>query len=92
MWNMNHVTSIHYKKGYVFHIEFDNGVAGDIDFAEYLNKGPVFLPLRDKELFRQAAALSLGPMVLMSPPRRYTRALFSSVKKSGSSDGEAVAL
>ena len=54
MWNMNDVTSIHYKKGYVFHVEFDNGVAGDIDFAKYLNKGPVFLPLRDKELFRQA--------------------------------------
>ena len=36
------------------HIEFDNGVAGDIDFAEYLNKGPVFFPLRNKDLFRQA--------------------------------------
>ena len=52
--SMNDVTRIRYKKGYVFHIEFDNGVAGDIDFAEYLNKGPVFLPLRDEELFRQA--------------------------------------
>ena len=46
MWNMNDVMRIHYKKDYVFRIEFDNGVAGDIDFAEYLNKGPVFLPLR----------------------------------------------
>lgn len=44
MWDMNDVTRIHYKKGYVFHVEFDNGVAGDIDFTEYLNKGPVFLP------------------------------------------------
>ena len=28
MWNMNDVTRIHYKKGYTFHIEFDNGVGG----------------------------------------------------------------
>lgn len=54
MWDMNDVMSIHYKKGYVFYVEFDNGVAGNIDFAGYLTKGPVFLPLRDKELFRQA--------------------------------------
>ena len=30
------------------------GVAGDIDFHEYVNKGPVFLPLKSKEFFRKA--------------------------------------
>jgi hypothetical protein len=41
MWNMNDVVKLIYKKDYVFHVEFDDGVAGDIDFHEYINKGPI---------------------------------------------------
>lgn len=55
MWNMNDVEKIHYKGDYVYHIVFDDGLASDVDFSEYLSKGPVFLPLKDKSLFRQAA-------------------------------------
>ncbi|WP_411182321.1 DUF2442 domain-containing protein [Nitrosomonas sp. Is37] len=33
---------------------FDDGVSGDIDFAEYLNKGPIFELLKNKELFEKA--------------------------------------
>ena len=54
MWNMNDVTDIRYKDSYIFHITFDDGMAGDIDFTEYLNKGPVFFPLEDLSFFRQA--------------------------------------
>ena len=54
MWDMNEVTSIHYKDGYTFHIVFDNGVAGNIDLSEYANKGTIFAPLKDKEFFRNA--------------------------------------
>ena len=54
MWNMNDVVKITYKKDYVFHIEFDDGVTGDIDFREYIDKGPVFLPLKTKEFFKRA--------------------------------------
>ena len=54
MWNMNEVIKINYKRDYVFYVEFDNGVAGDIDFSEYLDKGPIFAPLRDKEFFEKA--------------------------------------
>ncbi len=54
MWNMNDVIEIRYKGDYIYHVVFDDGTAGDIDFAEYLNKGPVFEPLRDPELFKQA--------------------------------------
>jgi hypothetical protein len=54
MWNMNDVTEIRYTRGYGYHIVFDDGTAGDIDFTEYLDKGPVFAPLRDPEFFKQA--------------------------------------
>jgi len=54
MWNMNDVIKIDYKHDYVFHIEFDNGMAGDIDFCEYPNKGPIFAPLKTKEFFKKA--------------------------------------
>ncbi len=54
MWNMNDVVSIDYKNNYTFYIMFDDGVSGDIDLSEYINKGPVFAPLEDEAFFRQA--------------------------------------
>lgn len=54
MWNMHNVTEIRYEQGYVYHITFDDGTEGDIDFTEYLSKGPVFEPLKDHDLFRSA--------------------------------------
>jgi hypothetical protein len=54
MWNLNDVTKITYKGGYSYHIVFDDGTSGEVDFSEYLDKGPVFAPLRDLEFFTQA--------------------------------------
>jgi hypothetical protein len=54
MWNFNEVTSIEYRSGHTFLIIFDNGVSGVVDFSEYLNRGPVFAPLRDLDFFRKA--------------------------------------
>jgi hypothetical protein len=54
MWNMNEIVKIAYKKKYVFYIEFDDGTNGEMDFCEYLGKGPVFKPLNDLKLFKQA--------------------------------------
>ena len=44
-----------YKEGYAFHIIFDDGARGDVDFSEYPSKGPIFEPLKDKRFFLQAS-------------------------------------
>ncbi|MDQ7014774.1 MAG: DUF2442 domain-containing protein [Gammaproteobacteria bacterium] len=54
MWNMNDVIEINYKNDYVYQITFDNGVSGEIDFSKYLDKGPVFFPLRKRSFFKKA--------------------------------------
>ena len=51
---MNDVVNITYKRDYVFNIEFDDGAAGDVDFHEYVQKGPIFKPLKTKEFFNKA--------------------------------------
>ena len=54
MWNMNDVTDLSYKGNYTYRIVFDDGTSGNVDFSEYLRKGPVFAPLKDQDLFRKA--------------------------------------
>lgn len=54
MWDMNDIVEIRYRGGYVYHIRFDDGLVGDLDFSEYLEKGPIFFPLKDLAFFRQA--------------------------------------
>jgi hypothetical protein len=54
MWDMNDVIRIDYKTDYIFEISFDDGVSGSLNFVTYLDKGPVFRPLKDLSFFRQA--------------------------------------
>lgn len=54
MWNMNEVKKIEYKSNYIYHIVFDDGTKGDIDFSEYINKGPVFKVLKKMRIFKKA--------------------------------------
>jgi len=54
MWDMNNVVHISYQQDYTFHIKFENGVEGNFDFSGYLDRGPIFIPLKDKRFFKQA--------------------------------------
>ena len=54
MWDMNDVIRIEYKGDFVFHIAFDDGRSGDVDFSEYIKKGPIFEPLKDMSFFKKA--------------------------------------
>ena len=51
---MNDVIKIEYKSGFVYHVVFDDGKNGDMDFSGYIGKGPVFEPLRDLSFFKKA--------------------------------------
>ena len=46
------ITSAVYVQGYILHIQFKDGVEGDVDLSKELD-GEVFLPLRDLAFFRQ---------------------------------------
>jgi hypothetical protein len=54
MWNLNDVTSIEYRRDYVYHVVFDDGLESDIDLGQFVGKGPIFEPLKDGAYFRQA--------------------------------------
>lgn len=54
MWNMNDVINIEYQGGFVYRIVFDNGKSGNVDFSEYIGRGPIFEPLQDTLFFKKA--------------------------------------
>lgn len=51
MWNMNEVLHARYLRDYVVHLEFDDGLQGEVDLSSYLARGPVFMPLADHSFF-----------------------------------------
>ena len=55
MWNLNDIKQIEYKSDYSFLVVFDDGTSAVIDFSEYLQRGPIFAPLRDPAFFQQAS-------------------------------------
>ena len=54
MWDMNEVEKIEYSHDYVYRVVFDDGLSAEVDFEQYLLRGPVFEPLKDIEYFKKA--------------------------------------
>jgi hypothetical protein len=54
VWELNDVMSIEYRGGFTFHIVFDDGLDGDVEFTEYLGRGLVFESVKNQALFRKA--------------------------------------
>jgi hypothetical protein len=47
------VVSADYRGEYRIHLTFNDGSAKTIDFRPWLDKGPVFAPLKNEQFFRQ---------------------------------------
>jgi hypothetical protein len=54
MWDLNEVVRIEPRSDRSYLIVFDDGTSAVIDFSEYLDKGPVFVPLKNPAFFSQA--------------------------------------
>jgi hypothetical protein len=55
MWRLNDIKEIKYGGGYVYRVTFDDGLSGEIDFAPWLNHGPIFESLKEVDLFKKAS-------------------------------------
>ena len=42
-----------YKKDFSLTVTFDNGIVKLIDFTQWIGRGPLFEPLRDKKYFKK---------------------------------------
>jgi hypothetical protein len=54
MLKLNDVTGIEYRGGHVYRIRFDDGLEGDVDFSDYVGRGPVFEAFADLSFFQSA--------------------------------------
>lgn len=53
------VSRVEARDGYRLYVEFSDGVSGEIDLSERLF-GPVFEPLRNRDLFRRVQVDEFG--------------------------------
>jgi hypothetical protein len=73
---MNDLRSARYVRDYVVHLEFDDGLEGDVDLSSYLGRGPIFAPLADLSYFKQFSlegGTSPGRTEQISPPSGSTK-------------------
>jgi hypothetical protein len=46
------VTYVKYMRDYTVYLEFDDGSAGEVNLADCVGDGGVFMPLADKDYFK----------------------------------------
>ncbi len=51
MWNFNEVKSVAWRGGRILHVEFDDGLCGEVDLSGFAEKGPMFAPMREDAFF-----------------------------------------
>jgi len=57
VWELSDVVSVEHRSGYVFHIIFDDGLEGDVEFLRVSQQRPIFAALKDPSFFRQASVV-----------------------------------
>jgi hypothetical protein len=53
MEKLVHVRNARYLRNHTLHLEFEDGLQGEVDLADYPRRGPIFKPLADVDFFRQ---------------------------------------
>jgi len=54
MSKLNEIQDIEYRGEFVYRVTFDDGLAGEIDFTPWLDRGPIFEVLKDVDVFKKA--------------------------------------
>lgn len=80
MWNFNKIEKAEYCGDYRFYIEYDDQVKSEIDLSDYLEKGPIFYPLKDPNFFKQAKVES-GTLVWPNEADIAPETLYKKVKQ-----------
>jgi hypothetical protein len=79
---MSRATKVEARPGYRLSIEFSDGVAGVIDFADRLF-GTVFVPLRDESLFEQVTLDPFGAPCWPNGADLAPDAIYERLRKQG---------
>lgn len=91
---MNDLRSVRYVRDYVVHLDFDDGLEGDVDLSSYLGEGPIFGPLAELSYFKKFT-LEGGPLAWpngadIAPERLYEMTENASRVVGRTPDGAAI--
>ena len=52
-WNLNEVVEARWQRDHVVYLQFDDGMAGELDLSTYARRGGIFEPIADVSFFKR---------------------------------------